>query len=350
MPAVMIKVNKADKNVQKYSSLPYPNGCFLVEGLLERFTPKRSNPVAKRSATPSSVWDIITTLPDIIATVTPIRTSKISTINEVRTTLSDVTFGCFFTATYFNYSNIQNPNHKMCNTNIMENKTAEVIDTNISPKKKGSASKFLIILLSILLLASLGINYYLYTLSDEDEVITEVESQEHTAVEEAEEVSLDNGEWVETDFMSSYTFEYPFGWHVANLWPDDYSDPITIAVHPKPVNTAPRGGPLAEITILDKSGMTDPNSYLQERIDATEDYFEGYEKIIIPTDFGEIYHYAGKINVYGEMEDTERYIFKIQGVSDDNINIHIVEITANPFSNAYSEILKKLVLSFKRVN
>jgi len=227
---------------------------------------------------------------------------------------------------------------------------AETIKNNISPKRKGSVSTFIIILLSALLLASLGVNYYFYTLSGEEKTATEEEPHEHSGVEETEETASDTEEWVETSLMGSYTFEYPSGWHVANLWPDDYSNPITVAIHPKPINTAPRGGPLAEITMLDKSGMTDPDSYFQERMEATEDYFEGYEKIVIPTNFGEIYHYTGKIDVYGEIKDTERYIFKIQGSVDDDINTHVIEITANPFSNAYSEILKKLVLSFKRID
>ena len=74
---------KADKKVQKYTSLPKPKGCLRSAGFFDFFTPKINRPEAKRSAPPCNACENMTTLPVTIATSELIKTSIISTKKEM---------------------------------------------------------------------------------------------------------------------------------------------------------------------------------------------------------------------------------------------------------------------------
>lgn len=199
---------------------------------------------------------------------------------------------------------------------------------------------FINIILLLIIIGLLAFGFYYYKQQDTKEC--ECEKQE-MVVENAKK------DWETTNLMGAYSFKYPSKWHVANIWPQDYSRPVTVAINPNPVDTTPRGGPLAEITILDKAGMKDPEAYLQERIDAIESYYSPYEKEVIDTDVGEIVHYKGTTNIYEEEYISEVYFVKLQGRINDSVNMHILEISRNPFSDKYSEVLEQIVLSLEKI-
>jgi len=160
--------------------------------------------------------------------------------------------------------------------------------------------------------------------------------------------------WRRTNFMGSYSFEYPNGWHVSNQWSaispeqsESQRHTMLIIIDPEPINTAPRGGPISAIMMSDKSGLQNPDEVFDNDRELFKNSLQDLEENIIQADFGTIYHYKGKINVYNQMVETERYYFMIQGGIQDNINKHIIMASLETdISN--SEILRKIVTSFKR--
>ncbi len=161
--------------------------------------------------------------------------------------------------------------------------------------------------------------------------------------------------WPRTNFMGNYSFEYPAGWHVSNQWwprvspesAESQGQTISILINSEPINTAPRGGPISQIMISDKSGLQNPNEVFNQDRESFKKSLQDLEEETIQADFGTIYRYKGKIDVYYQMVETERYYFTIQGKIQDNINKHIIMASLETeISN--SEVLRKIVTSFKR--
>ena len=213
-------------------------------------------------------------------------------------------------------------------------------------------SKFLKLLLILLFIANAALGSYLiygiFNLKDtEQNPIANITDNKPIINKKP---LIKDSKWETTDFMGAYTFEYPSGWHVGNIWPQDYSQPITVAINKEPINTAPRGGPLAEIVFTDKSGLQEPDSYFQERIDHyNNEYFISNEMETLNAPFGTIYHWTGEIELYEDITTNEAYLFMFEGRIKDNVNKHIIEATGNPFSDKYSEELEHIMLSFEEI-
>lgn len=160
--------------------------------------------------------------------------------------------------------------------------------------------------------------------------------------------------WRRTDSLGVYSFEYPHGWHVANQWPNEMEQGISIFIDPEPINTAPRGGPISAIMINDKSGLDNPDEVFDKDKESFKNFLQDLEEETIKADFGIIYFYKGKINVYEQMMPTERYYFMIQGAVSttqgpvaDKANKHVIMASLEgDISN--SEILRRIVTSFKK--
>lgn len=160
-------------------------------------------------------------------------------------------------------------------------------------------------------------------------------------------------DWKSTKFGGVFSYDYPTGWNVAELWQENYSENgILIAIDPNPISTAPRGGPLAtfEITVL--NGNKNPDEILAKKMENfNQTNYSDITQETISSDIGKVYHYKGKIA--GEMmkgEPMESYFFTFNQDPNDPLNQQVVVATL-PLKDdpQLSAMLKHIVLSIKRL-
>ena len=150
-----------------------------------------------------------------------------------------------------------------------------------------------------------------------------------------------------------FSYEYPAGWHVAELWQENYAqNGIMIAFDPNPINTAPRGGPIATFQITLLNGNKNPDEILQQKMasfNATN--YSNITKEVMNAPIGTVYHYKGI--VVGPMaagETMEEYFFTFHKTSNDPSNQQIVIATlALNNDPKLSDMLRHIVLSFKEL-
>jgi len=160
-------------------------------------------------------------------------------------------------------------------------------------------------------------------------------------------------DWKTAKFGGLFSYDYPMGWNVAELWQENYSENgVFIAIDPNPINTAPRGGPLAtfEITVL--NGNKKPDEILAKKIsNFNQTNYSDITQETISADIGKIYHYKGKIT--GEMlkgEPMESYFFTFNQNVNDPLNQQVIVATlALKDDPQLSAMLKHIVLSFKNL-
>lgn len=224
----------------------------------------------------------------------------------------------------------------------MEN---EIQQQNITPVKNNSLGKFLTVLL-ILVLAIIiavaaglaGVQFGKKQLTCEQKACAPCPKNSLTSAETTPE-------WKTGKFAGIFSYEYPFGWNVLELWGEDpLKNGMTLAIDPNPISTAPRGGPLATFTIWTTSGSKDPNKVINERMLAFNDKnYTDIKKEEISVDFGKIYHITAK--VAGEMyqgEPVESYMFVL------GQEAVIAEFSFNNDAKL-SEMFKHVVLSIKKI-
>lgn len=174
-----------------------------------------------------------------------------------------------------------------------------------------------------------------------------------TFLNESNPTSNPNTSWKTAKFGGLFSYEYPIGWHVGELWQENYSENgVLIAIDPNPISTAPRGGPLAtfEITIL--NGNNNPDEILAKKIsNFNQTTYSDITQETISADIGKIYHYKGKIA--GEMlkgEPMESYFFTFNQSASNPANQQIIIATlALKADSQLSAMLKHIVLSFRKL-
>lgn len=160
-------------------------------------------------------------------------------------------------------------------------------------------------------------------------------------------------DWKTAKFGSLFSFDYPAGWHVAELWQENYAqNGIRIAIDPNPINTAPKGGPLATFEINILNGNKNPDEILADRIGSfSQDNYSDITQETINAEIGKIYHFKGKIA--GEMlqgQPVENYFFTFNQKAGDPFNQQVVIATMSLKDDPQlSALLKHIVLSFKKL-
>lgn len=152
--------------------------------------------------------------------------------------------------------------------------------------------------------------------------------------------------WKTADF-GIFTYEYPSGWHVAELW----GDGTNIAIDPKPIRTSPRGGgPIATFEINVLNGNQNPDEILAKNMETfNEENYDDIYKESIKADIGDIYYYKGKVppGMY-EGANVEKYFFTFKRNPDDPINQFVVTASLTFHDDPQlSEMLRHIVTSFK---
>lgn len=170
--------------------------------------------------------------------------------------------------------------------------------------------------------------------------------------------STETAEWVRTKSYLSY--EYPKGWHVAELWPYDSGQAdgrltVSIVMGKKPINTAPGDGIQGEFTVNVTNGMTNPNAYFeQQRSNFNSENYTEITSETLQTSAGTIYYYRGKmIGPYMEGTTAESYYLNLpaSGGNNDTLNQSVVEgwaLHPNQFSEEKSELLRHVMLSIEK--
>ncbi len=156
-----------------------------------------------------------------------------------------------------------------------------------------------------------------------------------------------------TKYGGLFSYDYPLGWNVAEIWPTvpDGSQGILIAMDPNPISTAPRDGGFATFMITLINGKPNPDeefAKIKARFNS-----QNYTDIISETlqsDLGPIYHYSGKIA--GEMltgQPVETYYLTFSLHPNDPLNQQIISATLQSADPQLSAMLRHIVLSIKKL-
>lgn len=213
-----------------------------------------------------------------------------------------------------------------------------------------------IITLIVVIIAVIVGGYFIYNnLSENSRTQKEINAslkEEQTSLKNAPAPTLntDNGiKWKTAKFGGLFSFEYPSGWHVAYLWPQDHSDPLTIAINPEPIDNAPRDGPLATFTIQVINGKPNPDEILGQK---KAEFSKGVNNIVTETldsNIGKIYYYKGILGEgIGEGDTVEDYYFTVKPYENDPINQQVLIAFLYKGDAKSSEMLRHTVLSFKK--
>lgn len=158
-------------------------------------------------------------------------------------------------------------------------------------------------------------------------------------------------QWKTAKFGGVFSYEYPYGWNVAEVWQDNpLKNGIYIAIDPNPINLAPRGGPLSTFEILIINGNNNPDEILAEKMKSfNSTNYSDITQEVINADIGKIYHFTGKFNT--EMMrglPIESYYFTFNQNPKDVINQIVAKASMSLKDDPQlSAMLRHIVLSIK---
>lgn len=165
---------------------------------------------------------------------------------------------------------------------------------------------------------------------------------------------INNEEWKTAKYGGLFSYEYPAGWHVAELWQENIDENgVILAIDPNPISTAPRGGPIATYQIQILNGSKNPDDlFVKKMQDFSSDNYTDITKQTIDASIGKIYQFKGKFPLDGMMggETIEAYYFTFNQNPSDPYNQQVI-VASLVFQNdpKYSEMLRHIVLSFKKL-
>lgn len=224
-----------------------------------------------------------------------------------------------------------------------------------APAKTGDLLNMLLVIITIASLGAAGFFGYQNYQIKQDVVSKPVptETPQRPSPSPKKPTPTPASEWKEAKFGGLFSYEYPQNWHVADIWPQTAAQGITLAMDPKPISTAPRGGPLATFEIRILSGLPNPNEvFEQEKAKFNEKNYSGITNEAIDSPLGPIYHYKGKfLPGMFEGQPIETYYLTFQGALNDPQNQQVL-IATMVLNNdpKLSEMLRHVVLSIKKIN
>ena len=246
--------------------------------------------------------------------------------------------------------------------------TPQTTEKNTSPtlnaktKEKQSSVFHVLGLISIITIGALGFFVLTENLQLKKNLATSPTQQEENApvpseaqkpevtVTPAPTIAQTIKEWKEAKFGGIFTYEYPNGWHVAELWPAVQGQGIVIAMDPNPISTAPRDSGFATFTFEVFNGLSEPDKKLEEKKAEFKpaDYTD-VKTETISSDHGDIFYSSGRIaGDYMQGKVIEKYIFSLQKSASDPLNQQVIVASLSLNTDpAVSEMFRKAVLSFK---
>lgn len=156
-------------------------------------------------------------------------------------------------------------------------------------------------------------------------------------------------QWQMAKYGGVFSYMYPTGWHVAELWPEASGGPIRIAMDPKPITTAPMDGPANTFNIYFFNGLPNPDAKLSELKAQFKPQF--YTDVIVETIDsvnGPILYQSGKVSgEYMSGTKVETYLFTVKKSNSDPQNVQVMQASLNGGDQKLSEMFRNVVLSFK---
>ncbi len=155
--------------------------------------------------------------------------------------------------------------------------------------------------------------------------------------------------WQTAKHGGVFSYMYPTGWHVAELWPEVSGGPIRLAMDPSPITTAPMGGPSSKFNINFYNGLPKPDTKLSELKSQfnPQDYTDIKTETIDSVN-GPIFYHSGKMSgEYMNGTKVENYIFTVKKSTSDPYNVQVMHATLYNGDQNLSEMFRYVVLSFR---
>lgn len=156
-------------------------------------------------------------------------------------------------------------------------------------------------------------------------------------------------QWQTAKHGGVFSYSYPSGWHVAELWPEVSGGPIRLAMDPSPITTAPMGGPSSKFNINFYNGLPKPDTKLSELKSQfnPQDYTDIKTETIDSVN-GPIFYHSGKMSgEYMNGTKVENYIFTVKKSTSDPYNVQVMQATLYSGDQKLSEMFRHVVLSFR---
>lgn len=156
-------------------------------------------------------------------------------------------------------------------------------------------------------------------------------------------------QWRQAKHGGVFSYMYPAGWHVAELWPQVLGGPIRLAMDPNPITTAPMGGPSSIFNINFYNGLPKPEEKLAElKAELKPEYFTEIKTETIDSVNGPIFYHSGKMSgEYMNGTKVEYYLFTVKRSASDPYNVQVMQAVLYGGDQKQSEMLRYIVLSFK---
>lgn len=229
---------------------------------------------------------------------------------------------------------------------------SDVTATPLPPKRNNLV---VIVLVFIILVLLIALGYLLYQTSQKETTITVPITTAQPTIEAFASPSSvakpNNDQWVTATDLG-FTFEYPTGWHVADIWPSDFKNGILLVMDSKPISTAPRDTPLGTFTLRIISGQPNPEEILQQEMsNYTDQNYDNLQTEVFQTSLADIHYYKGNIaGEYLKGHPVEAYIFITPQKGDDKLNRQVVVATTLSEEPGISDRFRHIIMSLKFTN
>ncbi len=156
-------------------------------------------------------------------------------------------------------------------------------------------------------------------------------------------------QWQMAKYGGVFSYMYPTGWHVAELWPEASGGPIRIAMDSKPITTAPMGGPSSTFNINFYNGLPKPDAKIADlKAELKPEYFTDIKTETIDSVNGPIFYHSGKMSgEYMNGTKVETYLFTVKRSASDPQNVQVMQAVLYGGDQKQGEMLRYIVLSFK---
>lgn len=237
--------------------------------------------------------------------------------------------------------------------NVPQNQTNQnFVEVAPSIQSANSQNKLIPFLGIVVVTAAVGVGGYLVGMQS---AVQNVSQQNVTAsplpiTETNDQPVVITEMWKTARYGGIFSYEYPAGWHVVELWPEGFINEqgISIIINSSPISTAPRGGSIGTFQINVLSGLQNPDEvFLQKKAEFNSERYTDIQTETLESDLGPIEYFKGKmIGPMFEGEVVEKYFltFNQQDPMNQQIITASLEFNKDP---KLSEMLRHIVLSLE---
>lgn len=159
-------------------------------------------------------------------------------------------------------------------------------------------------------------------------------------------------EWVRVSIMG-YSFEIPLGWQVMDIFPESESAAYSIFIDPRPISSAPRGGPISAISIhiTDPKEDEDPYAVLEAKKEVVRTNIENVSEETVTVGDNTLYKYSGMVDFYTQLVYIEEFVFLALDTQSKDTDAVVVTLYPSYFGDedyaGHVQIAKRIAGSFR---